>query len=718
MYSVVKKFLQWFLRIIYRIEVHGLENYHKAGEKVLIVANHSSFLDPLLLGVFLPDKITFAIDTRISQLWWLKPFSWLSIFFPMDPVHPMSLKNLIHHLKSDTKTVIFPEGRITTTGSMMKVYDGTAMVADKSGATILPIRISGAEYTHFSKLQKIVRLRFFPKIILHILPSTTIHGNSDLRGKLRRKSSGHALADLMNEMMFSTSCYQQTLFSSLLAARTIHGGSYEIAEDLERIPLSYNNVITHAIVIANILEDYTKEGESIGIFLPNACKTLSVILALQINNRIPAMLNYTMGSVGMSSACDTANIKTVLTSRRFIKLGKLAAEAEALSQQLNLIYLEDLAEKISSIDELKALLQCWTADYWYHSKEEDADNAAIILFTSGSEGTPKGVVLSHRNILANIHQIKSRISVTPQDTVLNFLPLFHSFGFTAGTILPLMNGIKTFFYPTPLHYTIVPEMAYELDATIMFGTNTFLAAYAKKAHPYDFYNMRYVIAGAEKLQQTTAGLWIEKFGIRILEGYGATETAPVLAVNTFMDFKAGTVGRFMPGIDYKLEKIEGIETGGKLHVSGLNIMKGYLLANDPGKLVPPHSIYGEGWYDTGDIVDVDNEGFILIKGRSKRFAKIAGEMISLTVVEELAAKTWPDADHAAINLPDSRKGEKIILLTTEQSVDVHDLKAMTTGLSAIYLPRKIFVIEKIPVLATGKTDYSKVTKIALEKLND
>ncbi|MDQ7089036.1 MAG: AMP-binding protein [Methylococcales bacterium] len=717
MYFVVKKTLQWILGFLFRIDIHGLENYHKAGDRVLIIANHTSFLDPLLLGVFLPDKVTFAINTHISQLWWLKPFLWLSDVFPMDPTHPISLKNLIHHLKTDTKTVIFPEGRITTTGAMMKIYDGTGMVADKSGAAILPIRISGAEYTHFSKLKNIVRLRFFPKITLHILPPTTIRADEKLRGRLRRQNSGHALADLMNQMMFTTSSYQQTLFSGLLDARTIHGGNYPIVEDLTRQPLTYNALITQTIALANAFELLTQPDEAIGVFLPNSSKTLVVILALQLNNRIPALLNYTMGSVGMLSACHTADVNTVLTSRRFIELGKLEAEAEALSQSLNLVYLEDIAEKITPRDKINALTQTWTANYWYPKKSQDPDRAAVILFTSGSEGTPKGVVLSHRNILANINQIKSRISVNAQDKVLNFLPLFHSFGFTAGTILPLMSGIKIFFYPTPLHYTIIPELAYELNASIMFGTNTFLAAYAKKAHAYDFHNMRYVVAGAEKLQQPTRDLWMQKFGIRILEGYGATETTPVISVNTFIDFKQGTVGRFLPGMSYKLEKIAGIATGGQLHVSGFNVMKGYLLADNPGKLVPPHSIYGDGWYDTGDIIEVDSEGYILIKGRSKRFAKIAGEMVSLAVVEELATKTWPDAHHVAVNLPDSRKGEKIILLTTQKSADPHALKKMAKGLSAIHLPRTIFTVEKFPLLATGKTDYPKATEMVLEKLN-
>src|SRR5574343_507825 len=221
---MLKKFLRWLLTLLYRVKVNGLENYHQAGNRVLIVANHLSFLDPLLLGVFLPDDITFAINTQISERWWLKPFLGLSKVFPMDPTHPLSLKALIHHLQNDTKTVIFPEGRITVTGSMMKIYDGTGMVADKSGATILPIRIEGAEYSHFSKLRHIVRQRWFPRVTLHIMPPTRIDSHGAFTGKLRRKYSGHILADIMSEMAFATSHYQQTIFSALLEARRIHGG--------------------------------------------------------------------------------------------------------------------------------------------------------------------------------------------------------------------------------------------------------------------------------------------------------------------------------------------------------------------------------------------------------------------------------------------------------------------------------------------------------------
>ncbi len=714
---MLKILLRLLLTALYRVKVVGLENYRQAGDRVLIIANHNSFLDPLILGVFLPDDITFAINTHISQRWWLKPFLRLSKVFPMDPTHPISLKGLIHHLQNDTKTVIFPEGRITTTGSLMKVYDGTGMVADKSGATILPIRIDGTEYTPFSKLRNIVRLRWFPNITLHILPPTLIETHGDVTGKARRKHSGHILTDIMTEMMFATSHYRQTIFSALLAARRIHGGKHTIAEDMERIPLSYDDLITRSIIVGKLINRITASGENVGVLLPNSCKTLNVVIGLQLYQRIPAMLNFSIGAAGMASACHTGKINTVLTSRKFIELAKLEAEANALAQAVNLVYLEDLAESLTGLDKVIGLLQAKTADYWYKSHDYDADDAAVVLFTSGSEGSPKGVVLSHANVLANHKQIKARIDFNPTDVVLNFLPMFHSFGFTVGTLLPVLNGMTSFFYPSPLHYAIIPEMAYEVGATIMFGTNTFLAAYAKKAHPYDFFKLRYVVAGAEKLQENTRTTWFDKFGIRILEGYGATETAPVTSVNTPMDYKAGSVGRFLPDMLFHLEPVPGIEDAGKLHVAGPNIMKGYLLPDNPGVLVPPCSEpYGEGWYDTGDIVHVDEEGFIHIKGRSKRFAKIGGEMVSLTAVEQLAIQAWPDAHHAVVSLPDPKKGEQLILLTTQHEATAKQLAEASEGVAAINLPKKVFVIEKLPVLATGKTDYAGATQLASQLL--
>ena len=711
---MLKIFLRWLLVLMYRVELTGLDNYMKAGNRVLIVVNHTSFLDPLLLGVFLPDNITFAINTQISQRWWLKPFLRLSHVFPMDPTHPLSLKDLIHHLEHDTKTVIFPEGRISVTGSLMKIYDGTGMVADKSKATILPIRISGAQYTHFSKLQRIVRLRLFPKITIHISTPTHISAPDNLKGKSRREYCGHLLADIMTKMMFDTSPYRQTIFSSLLESRKIHGGRHRITDDLDRNRLSYNNLITRSIVLGQALKNMTEPGDNVGIFLPNSSTTLITVLGLQLYGRVPAMLNYSLGSASVLSACQTAQIKIVLTSHRFITLGNLTDEAEQLSKQCVLIYLEDLAKNISAFNKLTALIKSTTTAFWYNPKLVNPDSPAVVLFTSGSEGTPKGVVLSHANIIGNLKQLEACISFNAQDIVLNFLPMFHSFGFTVGTILPIISGMKTFFYPTPLHFSVIPEIAYEIHATIMFGTNTFFAAYAKKAHAYDFFNMRYVVAGAEKLQENTRQIWADKFGIRILEGYGATETSPITSVNTPMYYKAGSVGRFMPAMEYKLETIPGINDAGQLHVKGPNIMLGYLLADNPGVLVLPESIYGKGWHDTGDIVNVDNEGFISIRGRSKRFAKVGGEMVSLTAVEQLAINAWPDADHAAISIVDAKKGEQIILVTTQKQAVISDLIAASPGISNISIPKKILIVDSIPVMATGKINYPAVLNLTNE----
>ncbi len=713
---MLKRILHWLLTLIYKVEVKGLENYQKAGDRVLIISNHTSFLDPLLLGVFLPDDITFAINTHISERWWLKPFLRLSHVFPMDPTQPLSLKALINHLQQDTKTVIFPEGRITVTGSLMKIYDGTGMIADKSQATILPVRIHGAEYTYFSKMRNIVRLRLFPKITIQVLPHATLNVKPELHGKSRRKFCGHFLTELMSEMIFATSHYRQTIFAALLEARTIHGGKHIVAEDMEREHISYNALITRTLCIANALKNITEEGENVGVFLPNSSKTLYVVLGLQLHGRVPAMLNFSTGSSGMSSACKTAQIKTVLTSRRFIGMAKIHDDAERLATEINLVYLEDLAKNITAMDKIKGLIQCKTANLWYDHQKFSPETPAVILFTSGSEGQPKGVVLSHSNILANHNQLKAKISFNAQDVILNFLPMFHSFGFTVGTMLPVLNGMKTFFYPTPLHYSVIPEIAYDIGATIMFGTNTFLAAYANKAHAYDFYNMRYVVAGAEKLHESTRELWSDKFGIRVLEGYGATETSPVTSVNTPMDNKQGTVGQFMPEMQYKLAEIPGIEDAGQLHVYGPNIMKGYLKPDNPGKIIPPESIYGKGWYDTGDIVHVDEDGFISIKGRSKRFAKVSGEMVSLTAVESHAVKAWPEAQHASTSLPDPKKGEQVVLLTTQKDATSQQLAAANKGVHSIGLPKRIFVVDAIPVLATGKINYPEVTKLAAEKL--
>ncbi len=710
--NLIKASIRWLLAGLYKVEVSGLEHFYEAGERVLVVANHTSFLDAPLLWAFLPGELTFAINTHIAKRAWVRPFLLLARVFPMDPTNPLSSKALIRYLEGNRKAVIFPEGRITVTGALMKIYDGPGLVADKAGARVLPVRIDGAQYTPLSRLRGRVRLRWFPKIRLNVLPSRSISPPLQIEGRERRKHAGRLLADLMTEMIFATSDYQRTLFSALLDARHVHGGRHKVIEDIERRPLTYNQLLARSLMLGEALGQLSAPGEIVGILLPSMASTVTVLIGLVAYQRVPALLNYTIGAHGMATACETAQIKIVLTARRFIAMAQLEEAATRLSQRVKLLYLEDLAQSISGGTKLKWTLLTPFAGLWYRGQGGRAspDEPAVVLFTSGSEGTPKGVVLSHANLLANRAQLAARIDFGAQDIILNALPLFHSFGLTAGTLLPLFSGMRTFFYPSPLHYRIVPEVVYEINATILFGTNTFLAGYARYAHPYDFYSVRYVFAGAEKLQEETRRLWARKFGLRLLEGYGATETSPALATNTPMEHREGTVGRLLPGIAYHLEPVPGVEPGGRLYVQGPNIMRGYLLHDRPGELVPVRNALGAGWYDTGDIVSIDEEGYISIRGRAKRFAKIGGEMVSLAAVEELAAACWPKAHHAAVAIADAKKGEQVVLVTDQVAAERADLVAYAKrdGIGEISVPKIILTRKALPLLGMGKVDYSSL----------
>ncbi|MGR9105488.1 MAG: AMP-binding protein [Gammaproteobacteria bacterium] len=714
---MLKLVLRWLFSILYQVEVCGLENYQKAGERVLIVANHISLLDPLLIAVFLPHPVTFAINTQIARKAWVKPFLLLCRVFPMDPTNPLSSKALIAYLKENRRAVIFPEGRITVTGSLMKIYDGTGLVAVKSGAAVLPIRIDGAQYTPFSRMRGRVRLRWFPKIRLSILPAVRLNPPATVEGRDRRKHAGRMLADQMTEMMFETSNYRRTIFTALLDARKVHGGRHRVLEDIHREPLSYDALIMRAFCLAYQFRRTIAPGEIVGILLPNTAATVITMFGLQCCARVPAMLNYSTGVQGMASACRTAQIKTLITSREFLKAIGLESLTEHLTEGLQVLYLEDLSAQISLVTRCKGYLRSQTARFRHDAEStRNPDSPAVVLFTSGSEGTPKGVVLSHANLLANRAQLAARVDFSSEDIILNVLPLFHSFGLTAGTLLPLLSGMRTFLYPSPLHYRVVPEISYDINATILFGTNTFLAGYARHAHPYDFYSVRYVFAGAEKLQDETRQLWSTKFGIRIFEGYGATETSPVLAANTPMDNSYGAVGRFLPGIEYRLEEVPGVADGARLHVRGPNVMLGYLLAEHPGVIRSPHSRFGEGWYDTGDIVAVDEAGFLTIRGRAKRFAKIGGEMVSLAAAEELVGRIWPAGQHAVVALPDPKKGEQLVLVTDVEEATREQLIRHAKGVGEINLPKIVIPVDSLPLTGSGKIDYPAVTRLAGQSL--
>lgn len=711
--ALLRSVVRTVLTFLYRVEVKGIEHYNEAGERVLIIANHTSFLDAALIAAYLPEKITFAVNTHIARAWWMKPLLALVDAFPLDPTNPLATKQLIDVLKGNRKCMIFPEGRITVTGSLMKIYEGPGMIADKSGALLLPICIEGAQYTPLSRLKGKVRIRLFPKITLTILPPHHFNIPEDLKGRRRRQVASAQLYDVMAQMMFDSSDWHQTLFSSLLTAQHIHGRKHVIAEDIERKPMTYSQFITRSFVLGKLINRECYGQNTIGILLPSSAGAAATFFALHAYGRVPALLNFTAGGAQLVKACHTALVKTVITSKRFVQMAKLENSVGDLSAAgITITYLEDLRKKLYIRDKCFGIFASLFPRLAYIiTGNADAEEPGVILFTSGSEGTPKGVVLSHANIQANRYQLASRVDFGPQDCVFNCLPMFHAFGLTGGTLLPLLSGIKTFFYPSPLHYRIVPELVYDTNATILFGTDTFLTGYARMANPYDLHSVRYIFAGAEKLKEETRKIYASKFGVRIFEGYGATETAPVLSTNTPMQNREGTVGRLMPGITYKLVQVPGIEDGGQLWVKGPNIMLGYFRAENPGQLQPP----ADGWYDTGDVVTIDSDGYISIKGRTKRFAKIGGEMVSLTAVETAVNNVWSGKNHAVVTVPDARKGEQIVLLTDYAEAEKEELIRYFRNekLPEIAIPKQIILLKSLPLLGTGKTDYQKAKSIAL-----
>lgn len=716
--SILQLFLQGLLKLLFRVDVKGMENFHASGKRTLIIANHTSFLDGMLIFAFIPDRLSFAIYSYYINRWWIRVMKPSINLFPLDPTNPMATKHLIEFLRQDRKCVIFPEGRITVTGSLMKIYDGPGMVADRADATILPIRIEGAQYTFFSHLRGVVRRKPFPKITLTILPPQIITANPNLKGKERRKIMSNKVYDIMVGMLFETSPYHSTLFNSFIEAAKTHGMRRKIVEDSLREPVTYRQLLMRSFILSRYMVEKTVPGERVGIMLPTSIASLVSFFALQCIGRVPAMLNFSLGSHSLRDTCNLARIRWVLTSRKFVEVARLEETIEKLSEKVQVLYLEDVKEQISKLAKavgfISAIFPYLASRRYQHNIQPE--DPATILFTSGSEGTPKGVALSHMNINANRFQVTSSIDFNPQDVVLNVLPMFHSFGLTGGTLVPLLEGIRSFYYPSPLHYRMIPATAYDINATIFFATDTFLSRYGRLAHPYDFFATRYVFAGAEKLQPETRSLWIERFGIQILEAYGTTETAPALSLNTRMHNKIGSVGRFLPAISHRLKSVEGIPNGGELFVKGPNIMLGYINA-ETGRINPTISDFGtgpeEGWYDTGDVVTVDEQGFVTIQGRVKRFAKIGGEMISLVAIEECLNVHWPNHSHVLFAFPDSRKGEQLVLLTTGSMTReevAHCLKDQ--GLTELNFPRKIISTDSIPLLATGKVDFRGAKKLA------
>ena len=609
----MRKFIRFCLKTVFTVfKVRCSIEFDERNmpRKGVYVANHVSFLDPVLLFAFLPGDPVFALNGHLYRNRLIRFLMRTADVMPFNPIEPGDIKELIAKVDGGRLCVIFAEGRVTESGGLMKIYEAPGLVADKSGAPLIPVWIEGPQYGYFSKTKGKLPHRPLPKVRVIVGRPRSFKLKDELRRQ--RDHISNEVYMILREMSFEVRYNPDiSLFAQLMKTAKIHAkkGLFrrpKFVEDIQRKPQSYRDIVIKSFVLGKYLKRRTEPEEHVGLFLPNSVAALCSFFGLTAYDRIPVMLNFSVGAQNMVSMCKTAQVRIVVTSLAFVKTAKMEDAVKMMEEAgVKIIYLEKAAKEIGLWDKINAYLR-------YKIKrvpiKKGGNRKAVILFTSGSEGTPKAVVLSHANIISNIKQMSAIETINVTDTVFNALPMFHSFGLVVGTLFPLFEGSKLFLYPSPLHYRVVAEIVYEIGASIMFGTDTFFRGYGRIAHPFDFHNIRFMFGGAEAVKPDTRNIWMERLGIRVLEAYGATECSPVVSANNRIFNRFGSIGKLLPAIEYKIEPVPGIEKGGELVVRGPNIMMGYILPDNPGVLVPLEG----GWYHTGDVVEIDEIGFVYI----------------------------------------------------------------------------------------------------------
>lgn len=707
--SFAQAFLYTPFKLAYRVVDRKLKIARGAEAPVIYAIVHQSKLDPALMLSLLPEDTLHILDEASARSFWLEPWRELARTIAFNAEHVFVSRRLVRVLKGRGRLAVYFPDAVEPDVKSFRLYRAVSRIALQADARIVPIFVGGARWLPMSltPADRAPR-KLFQKLSVSVLPPMTLDELAARDGEPPR-NRGNALFDYVAEVRFAATDLSHSLFQSIRDASDRFGASHPIVEDVIGGTLSYRKLFAAARLLGQRVEARTAPGEAVGVLLPNSNGLAATMLGLWSANRVAAMINYTAGPANVGSGVRTAVIRTVISSRAFVEKAALSDIVMAAEEGgARLLWLEDVQENISAFEKLVAGL------FWrWPLQPQNASTAAVILFTSGSEGTPKAVVLSNSNLQANAMQAEARITISPKDILFNVLPAFHSFGLTGGTILPLLTGVKAFQYPSPLHYKLIPEAARKVRPSIMFGTDTFLANYARNAKEGDFSSLRFIVAGAEPVKPETRRTYRERFQAEIIEGFGLTEAAPVVSVNTAIHNREGTVGRLLPSIRMRIDPVEGVKDGGRLWLDGPNMMMGYMSEDRPGVLRPL-----EGWHDSGDIVSVDRDGFITIRGRAKRFAKVAGEMVSLGAVEMLAQSLWPEGDHAVVAVPDKRRGERIILITTASDAEPEALRKFSKekGAAELTVPQDIVQVEALPVLGSGKTDYVAARKMVMERL--
>lgn len=706
---MLKFLLRILVRLLYRFEVFNQAALNTPGP-VLLVPNHVSWLDWLFLGLCLEDDWKFVVSRVSAETSWLHRKIMLNRrTFPIDNDSPYAVKHMAEFLQNNGRLVLFAEGRLSRTGCLMKLFDGTGFLLYKTGAKVITAYLRGAQRLPYSPNKE--KKKWFQKVSIHFSNPLSPPKLEHLTTSQARAQLTAWLHDRMVQHQFDTEMAfgPATVPSAVLAAAAVWPG-HRVVEDVQQC-LTYRRVLAGARLLSGVIGPNLAPEPRVGVLLPNVVATPLTLLALWSNGKVPALLNYSIGPATMLACAQTAGLKQIITSRTFVTRAKLNLE-NFEQAGLQILYVEDLRKQIGPLRRLGTLLRVTLAPRSALPDNTKPERTAVVLFTSGSEAAPKGVELTHRNLLANVRQMLAVIDLQDWDRLFNALPMFHCFGLSVGTLLPLVRGIYVYLFPSPLRYRAVPSAIYDRDCTILLSTNTFLHGYARKANPVDFNSLRYLFAGAEKLQENVAQTWNQRFGVRVLEGYGVTECSPCVSVNTPVFLKYGSTGKLLPGVEYKLEPVEGVPEGGRLLVRGPNVMRGYLNPEANARFLAL-----QGWYDTGDVARVDAEGFLSILGRLKRFAKISGEMVSLTTVEDALSGAFPQYglrfQIAVVSKPDLDKGEMLVAVTNEPHLGLEDIRAAirARGLPNICIPRELKVVKELPRLGTGKVNHRALEKI-------
>ena len=721
------RLLLWMLtHTLYRLDVAGRERVPARGG-ALLVPNHVSMADAVLLLAALDRPVRFLMFKGSYDHPLVKPFAKILGVIPISS--DQGPREMIHSLRRATQALqdgelvcIFPEGQMTRIGQMMPFRRGMERIIKGVDVPIIPVNLDGVWGSIFSFSGG----RFLWKLPRHLPYPVRVTFGAPLPSTASAQEARQAVQDLSAEAFERRKRHMKPLPRTFLYTARRHPFRFAMA-DGQTPKLTFFAVLARTLFLARRLRKTWKGQDMVGVLLPPSIPGALVNFAAMLMGKVPVNLNYTASNETLESCAKQCNLKTVITARGFLERVHVQPPAET-------VFLEDLAQKPGFGERLGAALAFFLParlieKYAGAERKTLLEDIATIIFSSGSTGEPKGVVLTHYNVAANVEQLNQVFLLHSNDRIMGILPFFHSFGFTGTLCLPAATGIGVVFHPNPLDSRVIGALVNKYAVTMLLATPTFLNAYTRRCEPEQFGSLRFVMAGAEKLPERISQAFEDRFGVRPLEGYGCTECSPAVTVNT-IDFRAasfrqvgakrGSIGHPLPGMTVKIIDPEtqqplAINQPGLLLVRGPNVMQGYL--NQPEKTA---AVLRDGWYNTGDIAMLDEDGFLRVTDRLSRFSKIGGEMVPHIKVEdklhELAHAT--EQVFVVTAVPDERKGERLMVLHTlpeDQLKETLELLAKC-DLPALWRPRpdQFLRVEKLPYLGTGKLDLRKARELALE----